>query len=128
MFFPLDEMIKHARLKFMHNYVHNRLPFSFNETWIFNHVRNPDRVLRNANDMYRYAPAHNFATVKSFPLFSFPQAWNEENIRKLNPSLNSYCKGLKASLLFSLSDCVINREDTTNTQHCFSINCLYCII
>jgi hypothetical protein len=54
----------------MHSYVHNRLLFSFYETWIYNHVRNPDRVLRNANDMY--VPAHNFATVKRFPLFSFP--------------------------------------------------------
>ncbi len=53
---PLDEMIKYARLKFMHNYVRNRLLFSFNETWIFNHVRNYDNVLRNANDMYSMYP------------------------------------------------------------------------
>jgi hypothetical protein len=99
---PLDEMIKFARLKFMHNYVNNRLPFSFNEIWIYNHVRNPDRMLRNANDLY--VPAHNFATIKRFPLFAFPQAWNEENNRKLNPSLNCYCKSLKASLLSSLAD------------------------
>jgi hypothetical protein len=51
-----------------------------------------------------YVPAHNFATVKRFPLFSFPQAWNEGNIHKLNPSLNSYCMLLKDSLLSSLSD------------------------
>jgi hypothetical protein len=99
---PLDEMIKYTRLKFMHNYVHNRFPFSFNETWIYNYMRNPDRVLRNANDLY--VPAHHFATVKRFPLFLFPQLWNEEDIRKLNPSLKSYCKLLKASLLASLAD------------------------
>jgi hypothetical protein len=86
----------------MHNYVHNRLPFSFNETWIYNHMRNPERVLRNANDLY--VPAHHFATVKRFPLFLFPQIWNEEDVRKLNPSLKSYCKMLKASLLATLAD------------------------
>ena len=44
---PLDEMIKFANLKFMHNYIHQRLPFSFNETWLFNYMRNPNRELRN---------------------------------------------------------------------------------
>ncbi len=68
---PLDEMIKYTRLKFMHNYVHNRFPFSFNETWIYIYMRNPDCVLRYANDLY--VPAHHFATVKRFPLFLFPQ-------------------------------------------------------
>jgi hypothetical protein len=99
---PLDEMIKYARLKFMHNYVNHRLPFSFNETWIFNHERNLNRVLRNANDLY--VPAHNFATIKRLPFFAFPQAWNDADNRKLNPSLNQFCKSLKASLLSSLTD------------------------
>jgi hypothetical protein len=40
---PLDEMIKYAWLKFMHNYVHKKMPFSFNETWIHNHMRNPEK-------------------------------------------------------------------------------------
>jgi hypothetical protein len=69
---------------------------------IYNHMRNPERVLRNANDLY--VPAHHFATVKRFPLFLFPQIWNEEDVRKLNPSLKSYCKMVKASLLATLAD------------------------
>ena len=83
----------------MHNYVHNKLPFSFNETWSYNYMRNPERVLRNANDLY--VPAHHYATVKRFPQFLFPLIWNEEDVRKLNPS---YCKILKASLLATLAD------------------------
>jgi hypothetical protein len=98
---PLDEMIKFTRLKFMHNYIHSRLPFSFNETWMFNHMRNPERVLRNANNLY--VPAHHYATVKRFPLYSFPIAWNEEENRKFNPSHNLYCKQLKESLLSNLA-------------------------
>jgi hypothetical protein len=31
--------------------------------------RNPERVLGNANNYF--VPAHNFATVKRFPLFTF---------------------------------------------------------
>ncbi len=86
----------------MHNYINQRLPFSFNETWLFNFMRNPDRELRNANDVY--VPAHHFATVNRFPLFSFPHIWNEENNRKWNPSLPAYCKQLKAALLASLAE------------------------
>ncbi len=65
-------------------------------------MRNPERVLRNANDLY--VPVDHFATVKRFPLFLFPLNWNEEDVRKLNPSLTSYCKMLKASLLATLAD------------------------
>ena len=73
---PLDEMIKFAKLKFMHNYTHRKLPLSFHETWTSNQNRNPDRQLRNANDLF--IPAHHFASVKRFPIFSFPSAWNAE--------------------------------------------------
>jgi hypothetical protein len=37
---PLNEMIKYANLKFMHSYINNKLPFTFNETWVFNRDRN----------------------------------------------------------------------------------------
>jgi hypothetical protein len=99
---PLDEMIKYSNLKFMHNYIHQRLSFSFNETWLFNYMRNPERELRNANDLF--VTAHHFATVKRFPLFTFPRIWKEEeNQRKWNPSLSANCNQLKASLLASLA-------------------------
>ena len=38
---PVDKLIHFSKIKFMHNYVHNRLPFSFNETWVKNIERNP---------------------------------------------------------------------------------------
>jgi hypothetical protein len=87
----------------MHNYVHHKLPLSFNEMWTYNVNRNPNRLLRNANDFY--VPSHHFATVKRFPLFEFPQTWNdEEENRKLIPSSYIYSKQLKISLLASLVD------------------------
>jgi len=99
---PLNEMIKFANLKFMHNYINNKLPFSFNETWVFNRDRNLNRLLRNANDLY--IPAHNFATLKRFPLFTFPRLWNDEEDRKLTQSSTLYCKLLKSSLLANIVD------------------------
>jgi hypothetical protein len=99
---PLNEMIKFANLKFMHSYTHNKLPLSFHETWTLNMNRNPNRQLRNANDLF--VPAHHFATVKRFPLFTFPLVWNEETERKYIPSPLIYCKQLKAALLASLVD------------------------
>jgi hypothetical protein len=83
---PLNEMVKFATLKFMHSYTHkkNKLPLSFHETWTLNLNRNPNCLLRNANDLF--VPAHHFATVKRFPLFTFPLVWNEETERKYIPS------------------------------------------
>jgi hypothetical protein len=98
---PFDEMIKFANLKFMHSFIHHKLPFSFNETWIFNRDRNHNRQLRNAN--YLYIPAHHYATLQRFPLFTFPRVWNEENERKFIPSLFVYGKQLKAALFESLA-------------------------
>ncbi len=78
------------------------LPLSFHGIWTTNIMRNPLRVLRNANELY--VPAHHLATVRRFPIFSFPLEWNQEADRKLNPSLNVYCKMLKSALLASLVD------------------------
>ncbi len=97
---PIDEMIKFAALKFMHNYANNRLPFSFNEVWLQNRDINPNRVLRNANDLK--VPSHHLATVKRFPFFTFPRIWNEESDRKYNPSIKLYCNQLKSALLAAL--------------------------
>jgi hypothetical protein len=97
---PLNKLIRYSSLKFMHKYKHNRLPFSFNETWLTNRARNPDIILRNADNLY--VPAHNFATLKKHPYFAFPKFWNEDNNDKLNPSHKQYLKSVKSALLNSL--------------------------
>jgi hypothetical protein len=94
---PLDDLIKYSQLKFMHNFYHNKLPFSFNETWISNRTRNPEVALRNADDLYVHA--HHFATTKRFPLFSMPRVWNEANDMKLNPSQRIFLKSVKSAML-----------------------------
>jgi ribonuclease I len=98
---PLDEMIKFAKLKFMHCYANQKLPLSFHGIWPQNRDVNPARILRNANDLR--IPPHHFATIKRLPIFNFPQVWNEEEERKSIPSLKLYCKTLKTALLNSLA-------------------------
>ncbi len=39
---PLNELIKYSNLKFMHNFLHKKLPLSFHEMWITNRERNPN--------------------------------------------------------------------------------------
>jgi hypothetical protein len=97
---PLEQLIKFSNLKFMHCYVNHRLPFSFNETWITNRVRNPELRLRNVDDFY--VPAHRLETVKRFPYFSFPKMWNEEPPRKLNPNKKLFCSATKSALLATI--------------------------
>ncbi len=89
---PLDALIKFLKLKFMHNFVYHKLPFSFREMWTYNVDRNPNRT-------------HHFATIKRFPLFEFPRSWKEEEEnRKSIQSSYIYCKQLKIFLLASLVD------------------------
>jgi hypothetical protein len=83
----------------MHNYFHGKLPFSFNEIWTTNRMRNPNLELRNADNLYIPPPPHNFATTKRFPLFSFPRILNEESVLKYNPAQRAYLKSVKSAML-----------------------------
>ncbi len=72
---PLDQLIKLHILKFMRSFFHKTLPISFNNHWITNRERQPERALRNA-DLLFISP-HNFASIKRMPMFNFPCIWNE---------------------------------------------------
>jgi hypothetical protein len=97
---PLDELVSYQRLKFMHCFHHQKLPISFAQMWTTNADRNPERVLRNAQD---YAiPHHRVEMVKRMPLYSFPAAWNVEDTEKYNPNQSAYLKNLKSRLLANL--------------------------
>jgi len=84
----------------MFNFHHKKLPISFYDMWTSNRARNPDIVLRNADDLY--VPAHHFATTKRFPFFTMPKVWNEANDLKLNPSVRIFLKSVKSALLNSI--------------------------
>jgi hypothetical protein len=98
---PIDEMIKLSNLLFMHRFINRNLPLSFHDLWSLNRIQNPARLLRNANDLR--IPAHNYATLKRLPLFTFPRIWNEEDAaRKTIPSLKLYKKETRIALLASI--------------------------
>jgi hypothetical protein len=97
---PLNEMITFSNLKFMHQFWHKKLPLSFHETRNTNRARNPNIALRNAENLY--SQAHDYATLKRMPLFSFPKVWNEDINPKLNPSPRLYLKSVKSALLNSI--------------------------
>ncbi len=73
-----EKLIKLSILKFMHSFIHNRLPLSFARMWIFNRERFADRELRNADQLY--VPPHRFPALKRMPLFNFPLVWNAEGL------------------------------------------------
>jgi hypothetical protein len=98
---PFDELVKFSILKFMHSFTHNLLPLSFHRIWMLNRDRFPDRVLRNANQLY--IVPHNYATLRRLPLFNFPNIWNQEPDEKHNPVQHRYLKNLKKMCLVNLS-------------------------
>jgi hypothetical protein len=97
---PLEELIKVNCLKFTHSFVHNTLTFSFRQLWKFNRERQPDRLLRNADQLC--IPPHNFATLTRMPPFNFPRIWNLEGVDKFDPVQHRYLKNLKANFLLNL--------------------------
>ena len=98
---PLDDLIKFSQLKFMHDFAHGKLPLSFAETWIQNRNRNPNIELRNAFNLY--VPAHHLATTKRFPIFTFPNVWNNAQDIKFNPSKRVFLKFVKSALLNAIN-------------------------
>jgi hypothetical protein len=66
---PYPKMILQAKLHFMHSFHYSYAPTSFNDTWILNSVRHPDRELRNDNDYY--IPRTNLSIFTNFPLHRY---------------------------------------------------------
>ena len=97
---PIEKLIQFSSIKFMHNFHFKQLPLSFANTWTTNIERNPDRALRNANDLF--IPPHRVEFVKRLPLYTLPLAWNTALGKKLNLRQHLYLKELKNVLLSSI--------------------------
>jgi hypothetical protein len=90
-------MIAYSRLKFMHSFTNNRLPFSFAQTWLTNLQRNPNLELRNADDLY--IPACKMDSLTRLPYFALPTAWNNEDANKNLQNIHTYLRSLRDKLL-----------------------------
>ena len=93
---PLHKQITFAQTKFMHNFKFNKTPFSFNQTWITNHMRNPNLNLRNNDDFY--IQPHRLESLKRLPLFQFPKLWNECGPIKHENNPSAFLRSLKSKL------------------------------
>jgi len=72
---PLEKIILHAKLTFMHSVYYEYSPTSFSNTWTTQEQRHPELNLRNATDIY--LPFPRIELYKKLPIYSLPSAWNE---------------------------------------------------
>ena len=82
-----DPLFKHSKIKkltdiyetqvllFIHNYVSNKLPDSFNGTFVLNRDMMTSYITRQSNLFYEKKCLTHFAS--SLPLFDFPHIWNK---------------------------------------------------
>ena len=71
---PFDLLSLQAKLLFMHSIHYNYAPPSFIDAFPTNQLRNIEHNLRNQNEFI--IPGSRIEWFKKFPLYTFPQAWN----------------------------------------------------
>jgi hypothetical protein len=123
---PITEQAKYSKLLIMYDFVHHRLPCSFDNLWIRNNVR-AERVLRNGR-LFNI-PFVRLESYKDFPFSDLPRLWNNIVVPNTNPnpinnvnienneyifqenmSRKQFCKQLKHFLIVNL-ELVCNREN-----------------
>jgi hypothetical protein len=75
---PLEKVITHAKLSFMHTVYYGTAPTSFNNIWQTQAQRHPELNLRNATDIY--VPFPSIDLFKRMPVYSLPTVWNSHDI------------------------------------------------
>ena len=119
---PLPELTEFFRIKFMHSFKFNLLPLSFENTWKSNTAtratpqEHDQRELRD-DDVF-HIPTAKSALTSTFPLSSFPKAWNEFN----NQEIKSANKTSKFSK--QLKEYFVNKLNTV--PNCQRANCPNC--
>ena len=80
---PITQQIEYSKLQFMFDFVHHRLPCTFDNLWIRNSVRTR-RALRN-NHQFNI-PFVRLESYRKFPYSDLPRLWNEVIIPNTNPN------------------------------------------
>ncbi len=85
---PLPQLADYSKLLFMYDYINDKLPLSFQETWkrkneVYNNIRNNRRM----DGDHFYIPIIRFKSIEKLPYFCFPDLWNKNCFNDL---LNSY--------------------------------------
>jgi hypothetical protein len=95
---PHEKLILFSQLTFMHSVYYNYSPRSFENTWLKNTNRIPDRNLRNADEFNLAQPRTEMFKRSSY--FALPAAWNNLAPEvKLQQNRTTFRWALKAHLL-----------------------------
>ena len=125
---PIKEQATFNSLQIMYDYIHHKLPCSFDEVWKKNNTR-ANRVLRNANQFN--IPFIRLESQRHFPLSNLPRLWNEIIIPNTGQNDNNieqnftfrddmsrkqFSSQLKTLLLDNL-ELVCNRDNCNECNH-----------
>jgi len=103
---PFDKIIQIQKLKYMHSIVYEYAHSSFSGTWTRNINRLTEHNLRNNDDFT--LPAPRYENFKRYPLYSFPNAWN--NIGDVKFQRNKVTFGI--ALTDQLFDQLVDPNDS----------------
>ena len=94
---PIEQQIEFHALKFMHSYVFDYCPKSFNGTWKYN--RNMNQHNTRAKDDF-FIERTTMVYFDSHPLYKFPKVWNSLDERlKTIPEKTEFLRETKRWLL-----------------------------
>ena len=103
---PLSKLIEYFKLQFMHRYILQQTPASFNNMWVRNEerIRPQDHYLRNQQEFY--IQPSRLTSTDNFPLVLFPQLWNNFNDLSIKniTSPATFNANLKSYFLKDLSE------------------------
>ena len=96
------DLIEVNSLIFMFDFVHGKLPPSFNNTWHRNNEMNERYILRNGLDFN--LPNLSYLHLDRHPLMRFPKLWNNisQELKDINVRSN-FSKTLKKKYLENLT-------------------------
>ena len=99
---PYEQIIRQAKLLFMHSVEHRYAPISFGNIWIKNAVNQGERPLRNADELM--LPYPRTELFKKSPLYTLPLEWNNMDYNKYNQVRPTFKTAVKFKLLNEILD------------------------
>jgi len=111
----ISDLYKHDVLLFMHDFVQHRLPISFDNLFKYNRDVHNTYETRQTDLFHISATKNKF--VDKFPLYEYPNIWNEWfPVIEVNVSRNRFKNKVKSILLNDYSD-------TVNCKNVFCRDC-----
>ncbi len=116
---PVNLIIDYFRIQFMHRFVHNPLPVSFDNCWTTNIARweaHDGPVLRNEDNIF--VPLSRLMSTERHPIIIFPKKWNELSSLEL--------KTISSKILFNKKLKSIQLDQLDSDSKCNRLLCPVC--